>query len=173
MGCLRLLTNTRKRELRAAVEEAARYGNGAGHGVAVHATGEPGTGLRGGRGGGVGRPRLQPERRHDGDDESERNPRGAYVCHWRIFSPGEATGDGQGEAGGGRGVPCGASSRSSLRPGVPMAVGSDVGPFPHGTQARELELMVAHGMSAEDVLRADPAERGESLLGVGRARSGS
>jgi imidazolonepropionase-like amidohydrolase len=30
-----------------------------------------------------------------------------------------------------------------------------VGPFPHGTQARELVLMAQHGMSAADVLRAD------------------
>jgi imidazolonepropionase-like amidohydrolase len=36
-----------------------------------------------------------------------------------------------------------------------MAVGSDVGPFPHGTQAREMELMVKYGMPAPDVLRAD------------------
>ena len=42
-----------------------------------------------------------------------------------------------------------------LAAGVPMAVGSDVGPFPHGTQARELELMVQYGMSPADVLRAD------------------
>lgn len=39
--------------------------------------------------------------------------------------------------------------------GVPMAVGSDVGPFPHGTQARELTLMVKHGMSPLAVLQAD------------------
>jgi len=39
--------------------------------------------------------------------------------------------------------------------GVPMAVGSDVGPFPHGTQAREFVLMVKYGMPAADVLRAD------------------
>jgi imidazolonepropionase-like amidohydrolase len=39
--------------------------------------------------------------------------------------------------------------------GVPFAVGSDVGPFPHGTQARELELMVEFGMSPADVLRSD------------------
>jgi len=39
--------------------------------------------------------------------------------------------------------------------GVPMAVGSDVGPFPHGTQARELELMVQYGMTPVAVLRAD------------------
>jgi imidazolonepropionase-like amidohydrolase len=42
-----------------------------------------------------------------------------------------------------------------LAHGVPMAVGSDVGPFPHGTQARELELMVEYGMKPLDVLKAD------------------
>jgi imidazolonepropionase-like amidohydrolase len=39
--------------------------------------------------------------------------------------------------------------------GVPMAVGSDVGPFPHGTQAKELELMVQYGMTPVAVLEAD------------------
>jgi len=39
--------------------------------------------------------------------------------------------------------------------GVPMAVGSDVGPFPHGTQAREFVLMVKYGMSPLAVLQAD------------------
>ncbi len=39
--------------------------------------------------------------------------------------------------------------------GVPFVVGSDVGPFPHGTQAREFVLMVKYGMSPADVLRAD------------------
>ena len=42
-----------------------------------------------------------------------------------------------------------------MKTGVPFAVGSDVGPFPHGTQARELELMAEYGMPAMDVLRAD------------------
>jgi imidazolonepropionase-like amidohydrolase len=45
-----------------------------------------------------------------------------------------------------------------------MAVGSDVGPFPHGTQARELELMVEYGMSAPEVLKADLLN-GAKLLG--------
>ena len=36
-----------------------------------------------------------------------------------------------------------------------MAVGSDVGPFPHGTQAREFELMVQYGMTPAAVLQAD------------------
>ena len=45
--------------------------------------------------------------------------------------------------------------RRQLEHGVPMAVGSDVGPFPHGTQAREFELMVQYGMKPLDVLKAD------------------
>ena len=48
--------------------------------------------------------------------------------------------------------------------GVPMAVGSDVGPFPHGTQAREFVLMVKYGMSPAAVLRADMVN-GAELLG--------
>jgi len=48
-----------------------------------------------------------------------------------------------------------AEFRKQMAAGVPFAVGSDVGPFPHGTQARELELMVKFGMSPADVLRAD------------------
>jgi imidazolonepropionase-like amidohydrolase len=54
--------------------------------------------------------------------------------------------------------------RKQLAAGVPMAVGSDVGPFPHGTQARELELMVKYGMPAADVLRASLLN-GSRLLG--------
>lgn len=45
--------------------------------------------------------------------------------------------------------------RKQLAAGVPMAMGSDVGPFPHGTQAREFELMVKYGMSPAAVLQAD------------------
>jgi len=48
--------------------------------------------------------------------------------------------------------------------GVPMAVGSDVGPFPHGTQAREFELMVKYGMTPLAVLQADLIN-GAKLLG--------
>jgi imidazolonepropionase-like amidohydrolase len=51
-----------------------------------------------------------------------------------------------------------------LAAGVPMAVGSDVGPFPHGTQARELELMVKYGMKPLAVLQADLLN-GARLLG--------
>jgi len=48
--------------------------------------------------------------------------------------------------------------------GVPMAVGSDVGPFAHGTQAREFELMVKYGMTPLAVLQADLLN-GAKLLG--------
>jgi len=54
--------------------------------------------------------------------------------------------------------------KKQLAAGVPMAVGSDVGPFPHGTQARELELMVKYGMSPVEVLKADLIH-GAKLLG--------
>jgi imidazolonepropionase-like amidohydrolase len=54
--------------------------------------------------------------------------------------------------------------RKQLTAGVPMAVGSDVGPFPHGTQARELVLMVKNGMSPIAVMQADLLN-GAKLLG--------
>ena len=47
-----------------------------------------------------------------------------------------------------------AEFKRQMAAGVPFVVGSDVGPFPHGTQAREYELMVQYGMSPADVLRA-------------------
>jgi imidazolonepropionase-like amidohydrolase len=45
--------------------------------------------------------------------------------------------------------------KKQIAAGVPMAAGSDVGPFPHGTQAREFELMVKYGMTPLAVLQAD------------------
>ncbi|HWG19915.1 MAG TPA: amidohydrolase family protein [Terracidiphilus sp.] len=45
--------------------------------------------------------------------------------------------------------------KKQIAAGVPFACGSDVGPFPHGTQARELELMVQYGMTPAAVLQAD------------------
>src|SRR5438477_9818616 len=53
---------------------------------------------------------------------------------------------------------------SQLTAGVPIALGSDVGPFPHGTQAREFELMVKYGMSPLAALEADLVN-GAKLLG--------
>jgi imidazolonepropionase-like amidohydrolase len=54
--------------------------------------------------------------------------------------------------------------KKQLAAGIPFAVGSDVGPFPHGTQAREFELMVRYGMKPLAVLQADMIN-GAKLLG--------
>jgi len=54
--------------------------------------------------------------------------------------------------------------RKQLAAGVPMAAGSDVGPFPHGTQAREYELMVKYGMTPLAALQAGLLN-GARLLG--------
>jgi imidazolonepropionase-like amidohydrolase len=48
-----------------------------------------------------------------------------------------------------------AEFKKQIAVGVPFAVGSDVGPFPHGTQAHELTLMVKFGMTPLAVLQAD------------------
>ena len=57
-----------------------------------------------------------------------------------------------------------AEFKKQLAAGIPFAVGSDVGPFPHGTQARELVLMNKLGMPALQVLQADLIN-GAKLLG--------
>ncbi|HYM76754.1 MAG TPA: amidohydrolase family protein [Candidatus Dormibacteraeota bacterium] len=54
--------------------------------------------------------------------------------------------------------------KKQIAAGIPMAVGSDVGPFPHGTQAREFVLLVKYGMSPLAVLQADLLN-GAKLLG--------
>src|SRR5688572_19033690 len=47
-----------------------------------------------------------------------------------------------------------ASFKAALAAGVTILNGSDVGVFPHGDNARELELMVAYGMPALDALKS-------------------
>ena len=54
--------------------------------------------------------------------------------------------------------------KTQVAAGIPFAVGSDVGPFPHGTQAREMTLMVRYGMKPLAVLQADLLN-GAKLLG--------
>ena len=65
--------------------------------------------------------------------------------------------------------------KKQLAAGISFAVGSDVGPFPHGTQARELELMVKYGMTPLAVLQADLIN-GAKLLGwegqIGELKAG-
>ena len=146
-------------ELTAAVEEAARVGKK----VAVHATGEPGT-LYAVQAGVVSvdhadqlsqeTMRLMKEKgifavptftifeyfaEHAASAAQAARERALFDLKTREF-------------------------REQLAAGVPMAVGSDVGPFPHGTQARELELMVKYGMTPVAALQADLVN-GAKLLG--------
>jgi imidazolonepropionase-like amidohydrolase len=54
--------------------------------------------------------------------------------------------------------------KRQIAAGIPFAVGSDVGPFPHGMQAHELTLMVQYGMTPLAALQADMLH-GAKLLG--------
>jgi imidazolonepropionase-like amidohydrolase len=54
--------------------------------------------------------------------------------------------------------------KKQLAAGVPIAVGSDVGPFPHGTQAREFVLLVRNGMTPLGAIQAGTLN-GAALLG--------
>ncbi len=53
--------------------------------------------------------------------------------------------------------------QKALRKGVKIALGTDAGAIPHGTQARELVRMVEYGMTPLDALRAATV-RGAELL---------
>jgi imidazolonepropionase-like amidohydrolase len=146
-------------ELSAAVQEAARTGRR----VAVHATGEPGT-LYAAQAGvasidhafqlGDETMRLMREKQifavptfqiieyfadHAASPKVAERERQVLDFHAKQFS-------------------------KQLAAGVPMAVGSDVGPFPHGTQAREFFLMVKYGMTPLQALQADLIN-GAKLLG--------
>ncbi len=146
-------------ELSAAVHEAARVGKR----VAVHATGEPGT-LYAARAG-----VMSVDHADQLSEETMRIMREKQIPAVPTFTISEYFADHAQS-------PAvheflhealelhAAEFRKQLAAGVPMAVGSDVGPFPHGTQARELVLMVKYGMKPADVLHADLLN-GAKLLG--------
>ena len=146
-------------ELSAAVQEAARTGKG----VAVHATGEPGA-LYAARAGVV-----SIDHAYQLGDETMRLMREKQIFAVPTFtiseyfadhaaSPAQAAQDHQM-------LDLHAQEfRKQLAAGVPMAVGSDVGPFPHGTQAREFVLMVKYGMTPLAALQSDLLN-GAKLLG--------
>jgi len=146
-------------ELVAAVRDAARTGNR----VAVHATGEPGT-LYAARAGVESvdhayqlsdeTMRIMREKQifavptfaiaeyfaeHAATPEAAARERQMLALHVREF-------------------------KKQLAVGVPIAMGSDVGPFPHGTQAREFVLMVKYGMSPLAAIQAGTVN-GARLLG--------
>jgi imidazolonepropionase-like amidohydrolase len=57
-----------------------------------------------------------------------------------------------------------ASFRRALASGVKIAFGTDVGPFPHGTQAKEFEYMVRFGMTPAQAL-CSGTQRAAELMG--------
>jgi imidazolonepropionase-like amidohydrolase len=65
--------------------------------------------------------------------------------------------------------------KKQLAAGVPIAMGSDVGPFPHGTQAGEFALMVKFGMTPLGAIQAGTIN-GANLLGwpdkIGKLKQG-
>jgi imidazolonepropionase-like amidohydrolase len=67
------------------------------------------------------------------------------------------------------------SFRRALAAGVKIAFGSGVGPFPHGTQAKEFEYLVKFGMTPAQAIRAATTEAAQ-LLGwqdrVGSVQAG-
>ena len=67
-----------------------------------------------------------------------------------------------------------ASFKLALKIGVPIVFGGDVGVFPHGENYRELELMVAYGMTPKNVLQAATADNAKYLHyeNLGQVRKG-
>ncbi|HWY47135.1 MAG TPA: amidohydrolase family protein [Bryobacteraceae bacterium] len=136
-------------ELRAAVEEAARVGKR----VAVHATGEPGT-LYAARAG-----MVTIDHADQLSDETMRVMREKQIFAVPTFAISEYFADHAGSADATaarrRTLDYHAQEfRKQMAAGVPFAVGSDVGPFPHGTQAREFVLMVKYGMKPLAAIQA-------------------
>jgi imidazolonepropionase-like amidohydrolase len=146
-------------EMTAAVQEAARVGKR----VAVHATGDPGT-LYAARAGVV-----SVDHAFQISEETMRimHDKGIFAVPTftiveyfadHAASPAQAARERDG-------LEVHAKNFSKqLAAGVPIAMGSDVGPFPHGTQAREFELMVKYGMTPLASLQAGTLN-GAKVLG--------
>jgi imidazolonepropionase-like amidohydrolase len=146
-------------QLKAAVDETARFGGS----VAVHAMGEPGT-LYAAQAG-----VASIDHATQLSDETMRIMKAKHIPAVPTFTIFEYFMN-ESEAGAQRERPMLdykiKEFKKQIAAGIPFAVGSDVGPFPHGTQARELELMVKYGMTPLAVLQADMIN-GAKLLGWG------
>ncbi len=157
-------------ELRAAVREAARLSRN----VAVHATGEPGTGMAVR----AGVASIDHADQLGNDTMRLMRERGVFAVPTfaviDYFSEHAATAQAAERY---RAIQAYhiAQFKLQLAAHVPMAVGSDVGPFPHGTQAKEYALMVANGMTPLEALQAGLIN-GAKLLGwekdIGRLAPG-
>jgi imidazolonepropionase-like amidohydrolase len=152
-------------ELRAAVVESARLAAGSptAMGVAVHCTGEPGAGF------GVAAGVASIDHAYFLSERTMAEMKAKQIYAVPTFAIAEYFGDHPQRPGGGEREKQllafhAEQFKRQLAAGVPFAVGSDVGPFPHGTQARELALMVEFGMKPADALRADLLH-GARLLG--------
>jgi imidazolonepropionase-like amidohydrolase len=146
-------------EVTAAVREAARVGKR----VAVHATGEPGT-LYAAQAGVV-----SIDHAFQLSDETMRLMHDKQIFAVPTFTiidyfiehaatPGAAAHDRALQEVHAR------EFAKQLAAGVPIAMGSDVGPFPHGTQAREFGFMVKYGMTPLAAIQAGTLN-GAKLLG--------
>ena len=163
-------------ELHAAVIEVARL-NGAGPnsmGVGVHCTGEPAAGFA------VAAGVASVDHAYFLSDRTMAEMKAKQIFAVPTFTILEYFGEHPEVAGDGERnkqllAYHAAQFKRQLAAGVPFAVGTDVGPFPHGTQAREFELMVQYGMAPVDVLRADMLN-GAKLLGwaqqIGQLKAG-
>jgi len=157
----RLVTNYQysQAELAAAVAETARVRRP----VAVHATGEPGT-LYAARAGVV-----SIDHALELGDETMRIMHEKHIFAvptftiFEYFAEHGATPAERAEQSEINRIHA-ANFRQQLAAGVPIAMGSDVGPFPHGTQALEFGYLVKYGMAPLGAIQAGTLN-GARLLG--------
>jgi imidazolonepropionase-like amidohydrolase len=147
-------------ELSAAVAEAARVGKF----VAVHATGEPGT---------LYAARAGVASIDHADELSEETMRlmrekGIYALPTFAISEYFAQHAPSPERQKKMLELHAREFRKQIAAGVPFAMGSDVGPFPHGTQAREFVLMVEYGMKPLAAIQAGTINAAKLLGWQGR-----
>jgi imidazolonepropionase-like amidohydrolase len=132
-------------DLATAVQEAAR----AGKRIAVHAVGEPGTGYA------VKAGVASVDHANYLSDETMRLMHEKRIPAVPTFAISEYFAEESKSPGRNESLDFHiAQFRRQLAAGVPMAAGSDVGPFPHGTQAREYVSMVKYGMTPLATLQA-------------------
>lgn len=98
------------------------------------------------------------------------------VEHHVAFCPTLTAGGGGGRGGRGSESPAmtrkRATFKAALDAGVTILSGSDVGTFPHGDNARELETMVDFGMPTADALKAATSVAGRVLhMDIGMVKS--